>query len=62
MVVAALSRRKKVFLLLLLVSALRYFWNRIHRKEDSEAILRASLDRIERLSKNVTSYGVDIVR
>jgi hypothetical protein len=58
-VLSALARRKGVFLCLALVSAVGYFWKR--EKVDKEAIIRATLDRMDRLSKNVTTYGVDIV-
>lgn len=58
---SALSRRNKLLLLVLLYFAVRYFWKLINEKEDKEAVLRATLDRIDRLAKNITSYGVDIV-
>jgi hypothetical protein len=60
-IVSALSRRKKEFLLLMLVSAVGYFWRGTDEIVDNDAMLRVSLDRINRLSKNITSYGVDIV-
>jgi hypothetical protein len=58
-VVFALSRRKGLCLFVAVVSLFGYFWK--PKKVDHEAIVRATLDRMDRLSKNVTTYGVDIV-
>lgn len=61
LIVPTFSRRKGAILLLALTSGAVFLWNGINEHQDKEAVLIATLDRIDHLSKNITSYGVDIV-